>query len=159
MGQRPTCHRTSSLARSPQTCTFWSKLWPVQIFVLAPKISQIPVLCCSKIGTFTQGDARCRVRLRSNFRHVAAAFLSHTGRFVIESICQENNIISNQWLPDLERYQKIGFVCFKKTEQTSTSKSWPTLVLKVGTKIYLNDKTSAAKFAPNCCQHAFQHQQ
>ena len=96
MGQRPTCDRTSSLARPPQTCTFWSKLWPVQIFVLAPKISQIPVLSCSKIRTFTQGEARCRVRLRSNFRHVAAAFLSHTGRFVIESICQENNIISNQ---------------------------------------------------------------
>ena len=118
MDQRPTCDRTSSLARPPQTCTFWSKLWPVQIFVLAPKISQIPVLRCSKIRTFTQGEARCRVRLRSNFCHVAAAFLSHTGRFVIESICQENNIISNQWLPDLERYQKIGFVCFKKTEHT-----------------------------------------
>ena len=50
----------------------------------------------SKIRTFTREEARCRVRLRSNFRHVAAAFLSHTGRFVIESICQENNIISNQ---------------------------------------------------------------
>ena len=96
IGQRPTCDRTYSIARPPQTCTFWSKLWPLQIFVLAPKISQIPVRCCSKIRTFTQGEAGCRVRLQSNFRHVAAAFLSHTGRFVIESICQENNIISNQ---------------------------------------------------------------
>ena len=97
------CDRTARIARPPQTCAFWSKLWPVQLLVLAPKISQILVLHCSKIRTFTQGpEARCRVRqcwredLRSNFRHVTAASLSQTGRFVIESICQENNIIPNQ---------------------------------------------------------------
>ena len=99
MGQRPTLRQNGQHS----TCTFWSKLWPVQILVLAPKISQITVLHCSKIRTFTQGpEARCRVRqcwredLRSNFRHVTAASLSQTSRFVIESICQENNIIPNQ---------------------------------------------------------------
>ena len=43
MDQRPTCDRTAGLARPPQTCTFWSQVWAVQILVLAPKISQIPM--------------------------------------------------------------------------------------------------------------------
>ena len=54
------------------------------VIEIAPKISQILVLHCSKIRTFTQGlEAKCRVRhrwkeeLRSNFRRLTAASLAN----------------------------------------------------------------------------------